>query len=211
MKNFLVLITTLLLINGAFAQDIIVKKDGDIIRAKVLELDETNVLYKDYSNPEGPSYSLKIDNILSITYENGKKETFSNTIKQTPSQTNNDDVSITILQSQIANLEAKAKTIHTVGGISTLITSLGALAGFVIATDGNSSIGNILLGTGIILGIDFLGISLTNAIARPAEEEANNLRDKMNSLTSELSFQPSLLIYKYTNTIGIGVSACYSF
>lgn len=60
------------------AQDLIVKKDGDVIQAKVLKVGSTEVEYKKWSNQDGPLYSIEIGNILAINYQNGDKESFDN-------------------------------------------------------------------------------------------------------------------------------------
>lgn len=59
-----------------FAQDMIVKKDGSIIQAKVSEIGTSEVKYKKWSNQDGPLYTIAKNDILAITYQNGEKETF---------------------------------------------------------------------------------------------------------------------------------------
>lgn len=66
----------LILSVGCYAQDMIVKKDGSIIQAKVSEIGTSEVKYKKWSNPDGPSYAIAKSDILAITYQNGEKETF---------------------------------------------------------------------------------------------------------------------------------------
>ena len=78
MKQLLVLLM-LLCSSIAFAQDVIVKKDGSTILSKVIEIGQSEVKYKKHSNPEGPTYTIKISDLLSINYQNGEKEDFSNT------------------------------------------------------------------------------------------------------------------------------------
>lgn len=58
------------------AQDVIVKKDGTTILSKVLEVNETNLRYKKFKNPQGPTYSISLSEIMSVNYENGEKDTF---------------------------------------------------------------------------------------------------------------------------------------
>ena len=41
---------------NASAQDVIVKKDGSTILSKVLEVSSTDIKYKKFSNPDGPTY-----------------------------------------------------------------------------------------------------------------------------------------------------------
>ncbi len=70
----------------AFGQDLIVKKDGDVIQAKVLKVGTAEVEYKKWNNQDGPLYSIEVSNILSINYENGEKEKFAN-VSATTAQT----------------------------------------------------------------------------------------------------------------------------
>lgn len=66
----------LLSATSAFSQDVIVKKDGSTIVSKVLEITGTEVKYKKFSNPSGPTYSILKSEVQCINYENGEKETF---------------------------------------------------------------------------------------------------------------------------------------
>ncbi len=59
------------------AQDVLVKKDGSTILAKVLRITETEVEYKDFNNQDGPTRVISISNLQAINYQNGQKETFS--------------------------------------------------------------------------------------------------------------------------------------
>lgn len=61
------------------AQDVIVLKDGSTIVSKVLEVKQSEIKYKKFSNPNGPVYSANKTDILSINYENGEKDVFGNT------------------------------------------------------------------------------------------------------------------------------------
>ena len=60
-----------------YAQDVIVKKDGTTIMAKVLTISTTVVEYKKWSNQDGPTYVIETKELLSINYGNGEKEVFS--------------------------------------------------------------------------------------------------------------------------------------
>ena len=59
-----------------FSQDVIVKKDGSIVQAKVTKVGSSEVEYKKWSNIDGPSYCIDISEILAINYQNGEKDTF---------------------------------------------------------------------------------------------------------------------------------------
>lgn len=60
-----------------YAQDVIVKKDGTTIMAKVLTVNTTVVEYKKWSNQDGPTYAIETKELISINYANGDKEVFS--------------------------------------------------------------------------------------------------------------------------------------
>jgi hypothetical protein len=62
----------------AFAQDIIILKNGTTVDAKVIEINENSVRYKDLANPDGPTYSVKKESVNEIRYKNGTKEKFQN-------------------------------------------------------------------------------------------------------------------------------------
>ena len=66
----------------ASAQDMIVKKDGTVIQAKVMKVGTSEVDYKKWSNQDGPQYSIAVADILAINYQNGEKETFDNVSAQ---------------------------------------------------------------------------------------------------------------------------------
>lgn len=58
----------------AAAQDIVTKKDGTDIRAKILEVGLDDIKYKASDNLGGPTYTLPLSDILMIQYGNGRRE-----------------------------------------------------------------------------------------------------------------------------------------
>lgn len=74
---------TMFLSLAAYAQDVIVKKDGSTISAKVTEVIDTQVKYKKYTNLNGPTYTINKEEVKFINYENGDRDDF--TSKQTAS------------------------------------------------------------------------------------------------------------------------------
>lgn len=76
MRKYIFLIICGFNIIAAKAQDIIVKKDGTTILAKILTVGDDCVEYKKHSNINGPTYKITISKLLSINYENGEKESF---------------------------------------------------------------------------------------------------------------------------------------
>ncbi len=81
MKRIILPVVLLLMGHAAFAQDIITKKDGAEIQAKILEINESDIKYKKFSNLEGPVYSMSISDILMIRYQNGENDVFPETPK----------------------------------------------------------------------------------------------------------------------------------
>lgn len=75
MKKIL-LFFMLLSATSAFAQDVIVKKDGSTILSRVIKITTTEVEYKKFSNLNGPTYTIAKTELQAINYENGEKETF---------------------------------------------------------------------------------------------------------------------------------------
>ena len=63
----------------ASAQDVIVKKDQSTVMSKVLEITNTEIKYKKWNNQDGPTYSIDRSEVLSINYENGEVEKFTET------------------------------------------------------------------------------------------------------------------------------------
>lgn len=69
----------LIMLSQLHAQDLITRKTGEDIQAKVLEISTTEVKYKRFDNQMGPTYILPIADILMIRYENGTKDLFNQT------------------------------------------------------------------------------------------------------------------------------------
>ena len=69
---------------SAAAQDIIRTKDGRTIEAKILEVGDSSISYKRYSNPNGPTFTLALSQIKSIEYQSGDSNVFgrsNNTVR----------------------------------------------------------------------------------------------------------------------------------
>lgn len=77
MKTLFVFLTATLFCNLSEAQDIIELRTGERIEAKVAEVGDKTILYRKFSNSNGPAYKLYIDEIARITYENGTTDNFN--------------------------------------------------------------------------------------------------------------------------------------
>ncbi len=76
MKQTFLLILFLVLFFNARSQDSIIKKNGDVVIAKVLEIGTSEIKYKRNDIPDGPVYIEYKFNIESIRFANGAKEIF---------------------------------------------------------------------------------------------------------------------------------------
>lgn len=91
MKKISLFILFTLLTTLISAQDMIVKKDGAIVKAKITEVGEESIKYKKSDNPDGPTYSISKDNITSINYANGEVEKFADATKKVEKKENEDE------------------------------------------------------------------------------------------------------------------------
>lgn len=74
---------------AASAQDVLVRKNGDVENVKVLEVTPTEVKYKKASNPDGPTFSDKRSGLISVKYANGEIQKFNeNAVQSNASSTN---------------------------------------------------------------------------------------------------------------------------
>lgn len=79
MKRYLFVVFFLTIIPMVVnAQDLITKKDGTDIEAKVLEVSSACVKYVKTSSPEGPTFTLDTSEILMIRFADGEKQLFNN-------------------------------------------------------------------------------------------------------------------------------------
>lgn len=78
MKAKLILICVLSgLCGNAFAQDIIHTIDGRSIEAKVLEINDDDILYKTFDNQDGPDYRMSVGRVARIVFQNGTQRSFA--------------------------------------------------------------------------------------------------------------------------------------
>lgn len=75
-KQLMIATITLFTSLSIHAQDIITKRNGDEIPAKVIEVGIEEVKFKKFDNIEGPLIVIAKSDIIFIKYENGSKEIF---------------------------------------------------------------------------------------------------------------------------------------
>lgn len=78
MKKFIISIILLYCSNHIIAQDVIILKNGDELKAFVLEVLPDVIKYKKAENEKGPTYTENKGNVFMIKYKNGTKDVFNN-------------------------------------------------------------------------------------------------------------------------------------
>lgn len=99
MKNLLTILFTVIIFI-ANAQDVIVKNDKSEVKAKVLEITDSQIKYRKFEMLDGPTYNINIDEVFMIIYKNGQKEMMVSkkaepakvSTVQTPTSVNNNSV-----------------------------------------------------------------------------------------------------------------------
>ena len=74
MRIFLLLALLTLLSGAAHAQDTLIRRNGDELAVKVLEITPAEVKYRRTDNPDGPLISVWRTDVFMIRYANGTKE-----------------------------------------------------------------------------------------------------------------------------------------
>lgn len=95
---------TLLLSFVMSAQDIIITKDAKKIDAKIVEISKAELKYKDFDNPEGPTFILETTELHTVILENGKVLTYNQ-----PAQNEQNNSAQIISQSSPVNQQAVVK------------------------------------------------------------------------------------------------------
>uniref|UniRef100_UPI004049D71B hypothetical protein n=1 Tax=Flavobacterium sp. TaxID=239 RepID=UPI004049D71B len=74
--RFSLIISFLLISIDGFSQDKIVKKGGETLEVKILEISPNEIKYQIFSDPTGPIYIMDKDRILEVIFENGRVERY---------------------------------------------------------------------------------------------------------------------------------------
>lgn len=125
-KTALCIALSVLCYNRMKAQDLITRQTGEIIQAKVVEVNATDVKYKKFDNLEGPDYSVRKSEVKHVEYQNGTLEKFEASAVTTASAaTTSKDATST--EDYYSKGKTDAVTFykgHTGAGTATLVTTL---------------------------------------------------------------------------------------
>jgi len=84
MRGLLLSLLFLALIGEIKAQDTIVKRSGEQIPAKVMEVNSSSIKFKRIDSPDGPLYDLQLWEIRYIIYTGGRKESYESVLPPPP-------------------------------------------------------------------------------------------------------------------------------
>lgn len=108
MKKLFFFCIALLTALAANCQDIIIKKTGEEIKAKVLEIGVTEVKYKRFDFQDGPVYTIAKTEVIMVRYENGINEVISTT--NTPTNPSNNQTVVVPPQTQPEKVSNKIES-----------------------------------------------------------------------------------------------------
>lgn len=74
--NYCFTVALFLVSVATFSQDNLIKHDGTIIKAKILEVGSTQIQYKNIDNIDGTTYTVEKHEVFMIQYENGSSDLF---------------------------------------------------------------------------------------------------------------------------------------
>ena len=74
--NIYFLFIALLTCFSGFSQDKIIKKGGEVLEVKILEIGPNEIKYHIFSEPQGPIFIMDKDRILEVRFENGRVEKY---------------------------------------------------------------------------------------------------------------------------------------
>lgn len=81
MKHLYFLFASLFIVYTIQAQDKIFRKNGQVVKAKIIEVGTSEIKYKLPNNAESPIYVLEKERIIKIQYENGTVEKMTADLK----------------------------------------------------------------------------------------------------------------------------------
>ncbi len=156
-----------------YGQDLIIKKNGEEIKAKVTEILDLEIKYRKFDNLEGPVYSIRKSEVVLISYANGTREVInseSTPVKPQAKQIQNVNSSIT--SGQIRRARA-----GSILNYSLIAPILGFGVAAIAVDDGDISpiLGGVATGIGAIF-IPIAGAIDGNSMKRAGVRGSPGLR-----------------------------------
>ncbi len=144
------------------AQDVIVKRDGNAIACRIINVSSLEVVYKKWTELNGKNYVLSVSDVASITYENGEKKVFetSVTLSDPPLLMNKNTQNVN--DNELLKLDKnkhiappKVRTLRYTGYIGGVLI-IGAGIAFACVDDDYTLPGLLIAGGGAIWTTSFL-------------------------------------------------------
>jgi hypothetical protein len=85
MVRFIFLLGLFISLSGAYAQDVITLKNGKVLKVQIQEVNQKEIAYKKFDNPNGPLYKIYVRDALRIDYESGAVDNFMESPEKTTS------------------------------------------------------------------------------------------------------------------------------
>ena len=86
-RSYSVFSVLFLFVVSAQAQDYIYMKDGSEWKAKVEEITPEIIKFKKFDQPDGPVRTVKVQDVMSIKYQDGSEENFTKVEEKAPEKT----------------------------------------------------------------------------------------------------------------------------
>lgn len=147
---------------NCLAQDTIIKKDGSSIVCKVIEVSDAEVIYKRWSDLQGPNYVMERSVVANINYQNGRQDKLNEQtsnkyapgIQQTGEAQYNDNALLALdYHRNNKDYKKKYKKLTTIGWtVGGLGVGVGSILMIISGTVGSFTDANI----GIFAGGAFL-------------------------------------------------------
>lgn len=157
MKNFwivLILLGILAVPSLAYAQDAIVKKDGNTVVCRIVKFDKSQVTYKRWTDLQGSNYMMNVDEISTIIFETGEKQIYN--VSENPAlpqfNTSQRYVDDAVLLQIASEQERKAKRGKIIGCSIMTLGTIGLITSAILSDNSNK--------TALIQSCGFGGLTL---------------------------------------------------
>lgn len=199
----------------SYSQDIIILKNGDEIKSKVIEVTPDLVKYKKWANQDGPIYSSTKTEIFMIKYANGAKDVFNNTsnANSNSSQTSNSNSSSKFIgtwypKTYDGNNNKTTLTISKPGDDYLVIYKKMERGGgydFMYNADGSFKEMGHIEGNSIVIN-SFIKLSLLNdnTILMASEEFVKSPISQQNQISNNTNTTKTDYIGHYNDSYSIG-------
>jgi len=214
-RSLLMAICFIAFCSACFGQDVIITKDSRKIPAKVLEVNVDNIRYKKIDNEDGPIYTILKKDVVSILYQNGQTDIFTQDNTKSEDSTYEE---LSLMEKRLLFLKMATQTPdlynkfidgdrmcrngNVLMALGALSTMGGIVAIYTASEDNPSALPQIGLGL-IGLGQIFLAVGIPVHIVGKCKQRSalNEFHNQYNSTSS-----PTSHFHFNMNSNGVGVS-----